>query len=396
MNSLSMKHSLIAALLLCASLTACADASAERGEQAVSVGFVAVQPSQVPVTVSLGGRTVPFEISEVRPQVSGLVERRLFSEGAYVRAGQPLYQIDARLYRASVNQAEANLASARASAEAATALANRYRPLAEQQAISQQELTDAQAQARVGQATIRQNAAALETARINLRFATITAPISGRIGRSLFTTGALVTTNQADPLAVIQRTDPIYVDIQQSSAELTTLRRSLRGGDLEAGSASVALKLEDGSDYGFRGTIEFSEATVDQATGTVTLRARFPNAQGVLLPGMFVTAVFEQAVQPGAYLIPQEALQRDFNGSAFVYVVGPDNQAQRKKVVAANTRGTNWVVTEGLVPGDKVITQGLANVKQNAKLKPVPASAAQKVAPRPPGEKGGTGARRGS
>lgn len=204
-----------------------------------------------------------------------------------------------------------------------------------------------------------------------------------------------MTQNQADPLAVIQRTDPIYVDIQQSSTELTTLRRSLRGGDLEAGSASVALKLEDGSDYGFRGTIEFSEATVDQATGTVTLRARFPNAQGVLLPGMFVTAVFEQAVQPNAFLVPQEALQRDFDGSAFVYVVGPNNQAKRKKVVAANTRGTDWVVTEGLVAGDKIITQGLGNVKQDAKLKPVPASAAQKVAPPPPGEKSGAGRRGG-
>ena len=394
-----MKPSSLAALLLLSVATAaCSDASAERGAQTIAVGYVAVAPTQVPITVSLGGRTVPFEISEVRPQVNGIVERRLFTEGTYVRAGQPLYQIDARLYRASVNQAEANLASARASASAATELANRYRPLAAQQAISAQELTNAEAQARVAQATIRQNAAALDTARINLRFATITAPISGRIGRSLFTTGALVTQNQTDPLAVIQRTDPIYVDIQQSSAELTTLRRSLQGGDLEAGSASVALKLEDGSAYGFRGTIQFSEATVDQATGTVTLRARFANPQGVLLPGMFVTAVFEQAVQPNAFLISQAALQRDFDGSAFVYVVGPNNQAKRKKVTATTTRGTDWVVTEGLVPGDKVITQGLANVKQDAKLKPVPASSAQTVAPRPEGEKGGgggSGARRG-
>ena len=373
-----------------ATLAACAE-EADRQPPPMEVGFVTVQPSEVPVPVELGGRTVAYQTSEVRPQVAGIIQQRLFTEGAYVRAGQPLYRIDPSLYRASVRQAEANLASARASADAATALADRYKPLAEREAISQQEYTDAAAQARVAQASVEQNAAALETARINLRYATITAPISGRIGRSLFTTGALVTASQADPLAVIQRTDPIYVDMQQASADLTRLRDAVRSGALRAGGTSVRLRLEDGSEYPLPGTIEFSEATVDEGTGTVTLRARFPNPEGALLPGMFVTTLFDQAVQPSAYLVPQQALQRDFDGSAFVYVVGEGDKAARKKVTAQGTSGTNWVVTAGLAPGDRIITQGLAQIRQDAPLRPVPESQAQTIAPRPAGAGGGPG-----
>ncbi len=202
------------------------------------VGFVTVTTSNVPVVSQLGGRTVAFETSEVRPQVNGLIQRRLFTEGSFVRQGQPLYQIDPSLYRAAVNEASANVASARAAADAAQAKANRYRPLARIEAVSQQEYTDAAAQARQARAGVNQNLAALETARISLRFATIKAPISGRIGRSLFTQGALVSASQANPLAVIQRTDPIYVDIQQSSAELTALRRALAQGGVDAGKHS--------------------------------------------------------------------------------------------------------------------------------------------------------------
>jgi membrane fusion protein (multidrug efflux system) len=303
----------------------------------------------------------------------------LFEQGSYVRAGQPLFQIDASLYRAAVDQASANLASARASAEAAKVKADRFRPLAEMEAIAKQDYTDALAQTRVANAVVAQNNAALETARINLRYTTVTAPISGRIGRTLFTAGALVNANQTDPLAVIQRTDPIYVDMQQSSAELTALRQSIAAGGVLPGSASVRLKLEDGGDYGFAGTIEFSEVTVSEETGTVTLRARFPNPKGTLLPGMFVKAVFDQAIEQNAFRVPQAAIQRDFDGSAFVYLVGKDNKALRRKVTAERTLGPDWIVTEGLKAGDRVISQGLGNLRAGQPIRPVAASSPQRL-----------------
>lgn len=378
------KRSLLLAGTLCAatlSLGACSgqDDASKNGRSAPEVGFVVANVEAVPVTTSLGGRTVAFETSEVRPQVNGLIRRRLFTEGGLVRAGQPLYQIDASLYQAAVDQASANLASARASAQAADERVRRFAPLAKMQAIAEQDYTDALAEARVARAAVAQNGAALETARITLRYATITAPISGRIGRSLATPGALVSASQASPLAVIQQTDPIYVDMQQSSAELTTLRQALASGGVDAGSTSVRLRLEDGSAYGFAGTVQFSDITVSEATGTVTLRARFPNPQGVLLPGMFVTALFDQAINPRAILVPQAALQRDFDGSAFVYLAGTDNKAVRRKVTADRTVGANWVVTGGLKAGERVITQGVGNLKQGAPIKPVPANSAQRV-----------------
>ena len=352
----------------------------------VQVGYVIAQPTSVPLQTSLGGRTVAFETSEVRPQVNGLIRRRNFTEGSLVRQGQPLFEIDSSLYQAAVNQAAANVSSARAAAEAARVRANRYRPLAEMEAVSKQEYTDALAQARQADAAVAQNNAALQTARINLRYTNIPSPITGRIGRSLFTVGALVTANQADPLAVITRVDPIYVDMQQSATDLQALKRALSAGGVTPGSTQVRIKLEDGSDYGFTGTVQFSEVVVNESTGTVTLRARFPNPQGTLLPGMFVQSVFTQAVEPSAFLVPQQALQRDIGGEAFVFVVGPGNKALRRAVTATRTYGPNWVVTAGIRPGDKLITQGLANVKTGGQLKPVPQSAPQKVVPgKPPG-----------
>jgi membrane fusion protein (multidrug efflux system) len=369
-----------AVLALLPLLAACSGGDgAGRNRPPAEVGYFVAQASAVPLSVTLGGRVVASETSEVRPQVTGLIQRRLFTEGAFVRAGQPLYQIDPSLYRAAANQAQANLASARASADAALAKAARYKPLAEMEAVSKQEYTDAAAQARVAQASVAQGSAALDTARINLRHTTVPAPITGRIGRSLFTVGALVSANQADPLAVIQKLDPIYVDMQQSAADLSALRRSLQTGAVSPGSTTVHLKLEDGSDYGFVGRVQFSEISVDQNTGTVTLRASFPNPQGLLLPGTFVKAEFDQAVQPSAFLIPQPAVQRDFDGSAFVYIVGPGNKAARRKITAERTLGTSWIVTSGLKAGDKVITQGLANLKQGDKVRPVPQDTPQKV-----------------
>jgi membrane fusion protein (multidrug efflux system) len=379
------RNNLCVALAVALALASCSpsDAQNERGQRGpTEVGFVVAQRTAVPVQSLLGGRTVAFETSEVRPQVSGLIRRRNFTEGSYVRQGQPLFQIDPSLYRAAVNQAQANVASSRATLDAAQVRANRYKPLAEMEAISKQEYTDAAAQARQARAAVAQNSAALETARINLRFTTIPAPISGRIGRSLSTVGALVTANQAEPLAVIQRLDPMYVDIQQSSADLTTLRRALSAGGVTAGSTQVRLKLEDGTDYGYAGSVEFSEVMVNESTGTVTLRARFPNPQNVLLPGMFVQALFTQAVDQGVFLVPQAALQRDIGGDAFVFLVGKGNKVERRKVVAERTFGTDWVVTSGLQPGDKVITQGTNNLRSAAPIRPVPANARQRVEPR--------------
>jgi membrane fusion protein (multidrug efflux system) len=354
------------------------------------VGYVILQATSVPITTELAGRTTAYESSEVRPQVSGLIRHRYFTEGSLVRKGQPLYQIDPSLYRAATNQAQANLASAAANAEATRIKAERYKPLADMQAVAKQDYTDAAAQARQAAAAVAQNRAALDTARINLRYTMVPAPISGRIGRSLFTEGALVTASQADPLATIQRLDPIYVDIQQSSAALLALRRQLQGGGVVATRADVHLKLEDGSDYGPTGTVEFSEVVVDPATGTVTLRARFPNPQGLLLPGMFVRASFAQSIDNSAYLVPQQAVARDPKGNATVFIVGPDNKAIQRTVTATRAIGTNWVVTDGINPGDKIITQGVGKVKPNQPVVPVPAGTPEKIgAPDGQGRGGG-------
>jgi len=385
----------IATAFLALSLASCgarddAATSGKRGQQGTpEVGYVVVQPSSVPLVNELSGRTSAYQSSEVRPQVSGLIRKRFFTEGSYVRKGQPLYQIDPSLYVAASNQAAANLASAQATAEAARVKAQRYAPLAKDQAVAAQDYTDAAAASRQANAAVAQNRAALDTARINLKFTTVPAPISGKIGRSLFTEGALVANNQADPLAVISVLDPIYVDIQQSSADLLAMRRALSGGGAVPTSAVVRLKLEDGSDYGITGTVEFSEATVDPATGTVTLRARFANPQGLLLPGMFVRASFAQATDPQAILVPQTAVTRDAKGNPQVYVVGPDNKAITKTIVASRTVGANWVVTGGLNAGDKVITEGVGKVKPNAPVKAVPAGSPQKLKTGKDGGKGG-------
>lgn len=369
-------------------LAACGGAK-DKARPVPQVGYVVATPSAVPLPVSLGGRTVAFESSEVRPQINGIIRARLFTEGGMVRQGQPLFQIDPSLYRASVSQAAANLQSAQASAEAAGAKADRYRPLAQMEAVSKQDYTDALAAARQARAAVAQTRAALDTAQINLRYTTVPAPISGRIGRSLFTVGALVSASQADPLAQIQRLDPMYVDLQQSSADLTALKRALASGGATPGSTEVRLKLEDGSDYAYTGTVQFSEMTVNEATGTITLRARFPNPDGTLLPGMFVQASFDQTIDPHAFLIPQAAVQRDFGGDAFVFVVGPDSKALRRTIKADRTLGTDWVVTAGLAKGDRVITQGTANLKHGMAVKAVPASTPQQLKVRPSGRTGG-------
>jgi membrane fusion protein (multidrug efflux system) len=377
-------------ILLCLLVCACGRGGPDRRDRGPpEVGFRIVHPTTVPIVTELPGRINALRTAEVRPQISGVILKRLFSEGAIVHQGQPLYQIDPSIYRAAAAQAQANLASAQAQASAAQAKANRYRPLAAEQAVAQQDYTDAAAQARAAQAAVAQNRAALNTAQINLRFTTVPAPITGRIGRSLFTEGALVTTNQADPMAVISVLDPIYVDIQQSSGDMLRLRRQLAGGGAAPLSAEVRLKLDDGSTYDYPGTVEFSEVTVEPSTGTVTMRARFPNPQGLLLPGMFVRASFAQSQVANAFLVPEVAVTRDAKGNAEVYLVGPGNKAVIRQVTAERTLGDSWIVTAGLRNGDRVITQGLGKVKANQPVKPVPEGAPQK--PRLGPGRGGSG-----
>ncbi|MGE5564033.1 MAG: efflux RND transporter periplasmic adaptor subunit [Bacillota bacterium] len=351
----------------------------------VTVGYVVVQQGSAPLEQELPARISAYQISDVRPQVNGVVQRRLFQEGSYVRQGQTLYQIDPSIYNAQAAQAAANLQAARAQSQAARTLVNRYAPLVKQQAISEQDYTNAVAQARQADAAVAQNAAALRTAQINQRYTRVPAPISGRVGLSNVTVGALVTANQADPLTTITRLDPVYVDIQESAADLLALRRALSQGGVVPTTATVRLKLPDGSDYGFTGKVEFSQVVVDQSTGTVTLRAVFPNPQAMLLPGMFVNAQFAQAVDTSAFLVPQQAVTRDPQGNATLFVVGPGNRAVQRTVVAERTQGPYWVVTQGLAAGEKVITQGTANLRDGAPIKPVPASTPQKVKAPPPG-----------
>jgi membrane fusion protein, multidrug efflux system len=351
----------------------------------IPVGYVVIQQGSAPLQQELPGRVAAFQVSDVRPQVSGVILRRLFQEGSVVRQGQTLYQIDPSIYNAQAAQAQANLQSARAQAEAARTLADRYAPLVKMQAIAKQDYTNAVAQARVAEASVAQNSAALRTAQINQHYTRVPAPIAGRVGLSNVTVGALVTADQTNALTTITRLDPVYVDVQEAASDLLALRRALSQGGVVPTSAQVHLKLPDGSTYGYTGTVEFSEVIVDQNTGTVTVRARFPNPQSLLLPGMAVTAQFAQAVDTSAFLVPQQAISRDPQGNATLFVVGAGNRAVQRTVVADRTQGPYWVVTQGLAPGEKVITQGTANLRDGAPIKPVPASAPQKVQAPPPG-----------
>jgi membrane fusion protein (multidrug efflux system) len=378
LNQVSRVHSHIklrqlTVLTLALLLAACGAKDTKKAPRTPEVGYVVLKTQDVPLEVLLGGRTNAYEISDVRPQVNGLIKDRKFVEGSIVKQGQTLYEIDPSLYQAAVAQAQANLQNAEATRDAALAKAARYKPLADMEAVAKQDYTDAEAAAKQAVAQVAQNKAALDTAKINLKFTTVPAPITGRIGRSLVTTGALVTSGQTTAMANIQRLDPIYVDITQSSADVVALRRALSAGGVFPSEANVQLTLEDGSTYPLQGRIEFSETLVDQTTGSVTIRARFPNPQGLLLPGMFVRAKLSQATARNAILVPQQAVSRDPRGNATVYLVGPDDKAVLKAVTADRTVGTNWLVASGLNAGDKVITEGLDRVKPNQPIHPVPA-----------------------
>jgi membrane fusion protein, multidrug efflux system len=371
----------VAAIALCFGVAGCSKSDGARKPPPAEAGYVVVKTESVSLPVTLAGRTAAFEMSDIRPQVSGVIRSREFAEGSLVRAGQTLYQIDPSVYRATAAEAQANLASAEAARTAAASKAARYKPLADMEAVSRQDYSDALAAARQASASVAQSRAQLDAAQINLRYTRVPAPISGRIGRSLVTTGGLVTANQAEALTTIQRLDPIFVDIQQSSADLLALRRSLAQGGTGGSSTAVKLTLEDGSAYPFAGTLQFAEAMVDPNTGTVTLRARFPNPEGLLLPGMYVRAALSQATLASAILVPQAGVSRDVQGRATVYVVGPGNRALRKSVTAARTLGDKWVVTAGLQPGERVIIEGLGKIRPNAAIIPVVAGSKPRARP---------------
>ncbi|MFW1753851.1 efflux RND transporter periplasmic adaptor subunit [Acinetobacter wanghuae] len=339
-------------------------AGAEQQMPPTEVGIIVAQPQSVEQSVELSGRTTAFEISEVRPQTSGVVLKRLFTEGSYVREGQALYEIDSSTNRATVDNANASIARAEANLGVLRVKEGRYRQLVGSNAISKQEFDDIVAQVKLAEAELNASRATLRNAQINLGYSTVRSPISGQTNRSTVTAGALVTANQAEPLVTVQRLDPIYVDINQSSAELLRLRQQLNKGSLNSSNNTrVKLKLEDGSVYPVEGRLAFSDASVNPETGTVTLRAVFPNKDHMLLPGMFATAQIVQGEVPNAYLIPQVALTRTPTGQAMAMIVNAKGAVEALPVVTSGSQGKDWIVTEGLNPGDKVIVDGIAKVK---------------------------------
>lgn len=361
-------------------LTGCGkkDAPPPPGPQEVSV--VSVVSQQLAMTTELPGRTSSFQIAEVRPQVGGIIQKRLFREGADVKAGQPLYQIDPATYRAAYDSARATLAKADANLTTARLKAERYRELVSINAVSKQEYDDADAAFKQAAADVAGARAAVESARINLDYTRVSSPISGRIGKSTVTPGALVTQNQADALTTVQQIDPIYVDVTQSSTEVLRLRRELESGKLARagnGGARVKLRLEDGSDYAHEGRLKFSDITVDQGTGAITIRAVFPNPERNLLPGMYVRAVLEEGVNDQAILVPQQGVTRNYKGEATALVVGQDNKVAERVLNVSRTIGDKWLVNSGLKQGDRVIVEGLQKVHPGAVVKPVPAKPAK-------------------
>jgi membrane fusion protein (multidrug efflux system) len=375
----------VAAALCAISLTACGKPKPPPARPPAEVGVVVMKSESVPLLTELPGRTSPYAISQVRPQINGIVQARLFQEGATVHAGQVLYRIDPAPYRAAVNQAKGVLASAEANLVAQKLKAERLAQLVKSDSIARQEYDDAQATYGQAQAVVQQGRAALETAQINLGYTQIKAPISGRIGVSAFTQGALVTSGQAEPLAIIQTLDPIYVDLTQSSAELLRLQHDVARGQVQRGanlSAKVKLILEDGSVYPLDGRLEFTDVTVDPASGSVTLRALFPNGKGMLLPGTFVRARIVEAVDQNAMLVPQQAVTRDPKGGATVFVVNAQNKAETRPLQIDQTAvGPNWLVLKGLAPGDRVITEGVQKVQAGATVRPAPAGSAPRGGP---------------
>ena len=344
---------------------------------APEVGVVTVQPERVVLTTELPGRVSAYLVSEVRPQVSGLILKRLFTEGQVVRAGDVLYEIDPAMYKAAYDQAKAAVAMAEANLPAIRSRAERFEGLLEINAVGQQEYDDASAALKQAEAALAAAKAASETARINLSYTPVKAPISGRIGKSGITVGALVTAHQPVSLATIQTLDPVYVDLTQSTTELFRLRRRLQNGVLDhPGEAQneVELLLEDDTPYPMKGAFRFRDVTVDPSTGSVILRVVFPNPDRILLPGMFVRARVKEGVKEEAILIPQQGVSRDPKGKPFALVVNASGEAEMRRLELDRAIGDKWLVSTGLAPGDRLIVEGIQRVRPSMAVEVVPFS----------------------
>jgi membrane fusion protein (multidrug efflux system) len=378
--SRTMIITIVGLLAGCLVVSGCEKKSASTGNPQgapTEVGIVVVQPQRTALTTELPGRTSAYLVAEVRPQVSGIIKKRLFTEGADVKAGDVLYQIEPASYEAAYNSAKAALSRAEANLTPARLKAERYKELVKINAVSQQDYDDAAAALKQIEADVESAKAALQNASINLAYTKVTAPISGRIGRSSVTDGALVTANQSAALATILELSTMYVDVTQSSSEMLRLKQSLASGLLKRSKtdyAKVRLLLEDGSPYPLQGHLKFSEVTVDQSAGSITLRAVFANPKQLLLPGMFVRAILEEGISEQAILVPQRGVARNPAGNAMVMLVGNDEKVQPRLIKAVRTVGDNWLVSEGLKAGDRVIVEGLQKARPGTPVKAVPFS----------------------
>jgi membrane fusion protein (multidrug efflux system) len=375
------RFSLLFAVAVALALSACGGEPAPEAPPTPEVAVVTLKDQPVRLTRELAGRTTPFLVAEVRPQVTGIVKRRLFEEGSLVKAGAPLYEIDAAAYRASRDSARAGLARAQATLTSARLAANRSKELAAAKLISAQDNERAAAVYQQAQADVAAARADLQSTEVTLGYATINAPIGGRIGKSSVTQGALVTANQEQALATIQQLDPIYVDLAQSSTELLSLRKEMAAGTLEqVDGVPVKILLEDGSAYGQDGRMEFADVTVDPTTGSYALRVLVPNAGNFLLPGMYVRAVVDMGQRPHGVLAPQQGVTRDAKGQATAMVVTAEGKVEQRILQASRTIGDQWLVDEGLQAGDRVIVEGLQKVKPGGMAKAVEAGAAATAA----------------
>ncbi|PIF23032.1 efflux RND transporter periplasmic adaptor subunit [Candidatus Pantoea floridensis] len=384
---------LAAVLMLSGSflLTGCDDNKSQQAaqQQPPEVGVVTLKNEPLKITTELPGRTSAFRVAEVRPQVSGIILKRNFVEGSDVKAGQSLYQIDPATYQAAYDSAKADLAQAEANARVAQLTITRYKPLLGTKYISQQDYDNAAGTAAQTAAAAQAARANVETARINLAYTKVTSPISGRIGKSSVTEGALVSNGQTTALATVQQLDPMYVDVTQSSDDFLRLRAELESGQLKQndGKANVTLLMQNGSAYAQTGTLEFSDVSVDETTGSITLRAIFPNPDNRLLPGMFVRARLDEGTNPTALLVPQQGVTRSPTGQATALVVGADNKVESRNITANQAFGNKWLVTDGLKEGDRVITTGIQRAKPGAQVTPQEVSDDAKAAPESPSAK---------
>lgn len=368
-------------LALSIMLAACGGDDAAQQPPPPEVSVVTLAPENTTLTRELPGRTTAYQIAEVRPQASGIIERRLFTEGGMVEEGEPLYQLDDATYQAALSSARAQLARAEATVEAARLRAARTTELARIDAVSRQDEENATAALRQAEADVQAARAAVQSAQVNVGFARITAPISGQIGRSSVTQGALVTANQPQPLATIQQLDPIYVDLTQSASELLELRKAVAAGTLERAEMPVTILLEDGTEYPHQGTLAFSEVSVDPSTGSFAVRVVVDNPEQILMPGMYVNAIVGSGVRQDAILVPQQGIARDPKGNTSAMVVNDQGLVESRPVRVSRTVGDKWLVEEGLAAGDKVIVAGLQKIQPGIPVQVVeaggdPASAA--------------------